>query len=63
MKVSFRTFRSSGFTDLQPEPTAQEAAAFASSLDRESLIGFTHVMDGHIHVITVWFRESGDSSG
>ena len=57
MHVSFRAFRSTGFSDLQVEPTAKEAAEFASTVGRENLIGITHILDGHIHVVTVWYWE------
>jgi hypothetical protein len=57
MRVAFRVFRSKGFSDTQVEPTAQEASEFASSLAAEMLVNFSHVMDGHIHIVTVWYWE------
>jgi hypothetical protein len=57
MRVAFQVFRSEGFSDTQLEPTATAAAAFASTLKPERLIGVTHVLDGHIHIVTVWFWE------
>ena len=55
MRVAFRVFRSQGFGDTQVEPTAGAAAEFASTLGPERLIGVTHVLDGHIHIVTVWY--------
>jgi hypothetical protein len=55
MKLSFQVFRSEGFADLQFEATAKKAAAFASSIGRENVVSISHVLDGHIHVVTVWF--------
>jgi hypothetical protein len=57
MTVAYRIFRSQGFSDTQVEPTAMKAAEFASSLTREELVNISHVMDGHIHIITVWYRQ------
>ena len=57
-KVAFRVFRSEGFGDLQLEPTATAVAEFASSLGPDNLVGITHILDGHIHVVTVWFWDS-----
>jgi len=56
--VAFRVFRSDGFSDLQIEPTANAAAEFAGSLGRENIISISHVMDGHIHIVTVWYWEN-----
>jgi hypothetical protein len=56
--VAFRVFRSEGFSDLDIEPTAKQAAKFASSLQAEQLISISHVIDGHIHIITVWHWEN-----
>lgn len=55
MRVAFRVFRSGGFSDTQVEPTAKEAVEFASSLPRKQLVNISHVLDGHIHVVTVWY--------
>ena len=55
MQVAFQVFRSQGFSDTQIEPTAKQAAEFASSLRREQLVNISQVMDGHIHIITVWY--------
>jgi hypothetical protein len=57
MAVSFRVFRSHGFSDVQIEPTAQAAAEFASSLGRERVISISHTLDAHIHIVTVWYWE------
>ena len=61
-KAAFRVFRSDGFDDLQVEPTAKAAAEFASSLGPDNLFGVTHILDGHIHMITVWFWESATAN-
>jgi hypothetical protein len=58
MRFAYRVFRSKGFSDTQVESTATEAAAFASSLDCEQVVNVSHVLDGHIHIITVWYWES-----
>jgi len=58
MSVTFRVFRSQGFTDLQIEQTAMAASEFASSLERDHLINISHALDGHIHIITVWYWET-----
>ena len=55
MPVAFQVFRSQGFSDTQIEPTAQAAAEFASTLRPEQLINISHVLDGHIHIVTVWY--------
>lgn len=57
MQVAFRVFRSKGFSDTQVESTAKEAAEFASSLGPEKLVNVSHVLDGHIHILTVWYWE------
>ena len=57
MNVAFRVFRSEGFSDTQVEPTAVAASEFASSLEPNRLITISHVMDVHIHIITVWYWE------
>ena len=62
MPLTFRVFRSEGFSDTQVEPTAQKAADFAGSLRREQLINITHVLDGHIHIITVWYWSDPEAS-
>jgi hypothetical protein len=59
MKVAFQVFRSQGFSDTQVEPTAEKAAEFASTLRPDQLVSISHVMDGHIHIITVWFWQDG----
>jgi hypothetical protein len=64
MRVAFRVFRSEGFSDTQIEPTAARAAEFASSLGPDRLINVSHVLDGHIHIVTVWYWERpGDAAG
>ena len=55
MTFAFRVFRSEGFADTQIESTAEEAARFASTIGKGHVVGVSHVMDGHIHIITVWF--------
>jgi hypothetical protein len=50
-------FRSQGFGDLQVEPTATDVAEFASSLRPDQLITITHILDGNIHIMTVWYWE------
>ena len=55
MKLSFQVFRSEGFSDLQFETTAAKAAEFATSIGREKVVSVSHVLDGHIHLVTVWF--------
>jgi len=59
MRVTFRVFRSQGFSDTQVESTAKEAAEFASSLGPDQLVNISHVLDGHIHIITVWYWQDG----
>lgn len=61
MKVTFRVFRSEGFSDLQLESTATAAAEFASSVEASRLINISHVLDGHIHIVTVWFWDTAGS--
>jgi len=63
MRVAFQVFRSQGFSDTQVEPTAQKAAEFASSLRREQLVNISQVMDGHIHIITVWYWQEDATGG
>ena len=58
MAVAFRVFRSTGFADLQLDPTAAAAAEFASSLGPERLISISHALDVHVHLVTVWYWES-----
>lgn len=55
MKLVFRVFRSQGFADTQIEPTAESAAQFASTIGKDKVASVSHVMDGHIHIITVWY--------
>ena len=55
MKVKFRVFRSQGFADTQVETTATFAAEFADTLVPDRIIGITQILDGHIHIITVWY--------
>lgn len=61
MRVAFRVFRSEGFSDTQVEPTAQKASEFASSLRQDQFLTISQVMDGHIHIITVWYRDGEKS--
>jgi len=53
MKLNFRIFRSGGFIDTEVEPTAQLAAIFASEIGPAKLVNVSHVMDGHMHIVTV----------
>jgi hypothetical protein len=62
MQVAFKVFRSQGFSDLQVESTAERAAEFASTLPPDQVIGITHVLDGHIHIITVWYRSEPEGT-
>ena len=55
MKLAFRVFRSEGFSDTQVKTTAERAAEFASTIDKEKIVSISHVMDGHIHIVTVWY--------
>lgn len=55
MKLTFRVFRSQGFSDTQIESTAERAAEFASTIGKENVASVSHVMDAHIHIITVWY--------
>jgi hypothetical protein len=59
MKLAFRVFRSEGFSDLQVEDTAAKAAEFAGTIGREKLVSISHAIDGHIHIVTVWFWSDG----
>jgi len=61
VKVSFRVFRSQGFSDTQLEPTASAASEFATSLEPERLISISHTLDAHIHIVTVWYWEAAGS--
>jgi hypothetical protein len=61
VKVSFRVFRSQGFSDTQLEPTASAASEFATSLEPERLISISHTLDAHIHIVTVWYWETAGS--
>ena len=62
MKVAIKVFRSQGFSDLQVEPPAERAAEFASTLRPDQVLGITHVMDGHIHNITVWYQSEPEKT-
>ena len=55
MKLAFRVFRSDGFSDTQVEATAQKAVDFASTLRKKQVVNISHVLDGHIHIVTVWY--------
>jgi len=58
MPFAFKVFRGEGFSDTQVETTAQKAAEFAGSLRQEQLVSVSHVLDGHIHIVTVWYWEA-----
>ena len=58
MKLTFRVFRSQGFSDTQVEPTAELAAAFASKVGRDNLVSMTHAFAGIVHIVTVWYWAS-----
>ena len=57
MKVGFRVFRSDDFpeTQTQVEPTARRVAEFAGSLEPGRLVSVSHVVDGRVHIFTVWY--------
>jgi hypothetical protein len=57
MKVAFQVFRSQGFSELQVEQTAEKVARFASGLRPDQIITISQILDGHIHLITVWYWE------
>ena len=62
MQLDFRMFRSEGFAEHLAEKTAEQATEFASTLRPEQLVNVTHVLYGHVHLVTVWYwrnRESG----
>ena len=55
MKLQFRMFRSEGFLDTQGDLVAAQAAEFATAIGPAKLFNVSHAMDGHIHIITVWY--------
>jgi len=63
MTLTFKIFRSQGFSDTQVEPTAEKAAAFATTLRPDQLVSVSHVLDGHIHIVTVWYWQDGPPGG
>ena len=54
--------RSGGFSDLQVEQTAANAAEYASTLPPERVISLSHALDGHIHIVTVWYWETPEAA-
>ena len=60
-RVTFKLFRAGSLTSW--EAVFSEAAAFASKIAPDDLIGISHSSDNHYGVVAVWYRtrDQGDS--